>query len=328
MFVKIEGGYIRMDYRVLLYYNYTPVDDPEGLAKQHLAFCNELGLKGRILVAAEGINGTVSGTVEATNAYIEHMHADPRFKDTEFKIDEAKEHAFKKMHVRARNELVSLHLNDDVDPNELTGKHLEPAEFKEALEDEDTIVLDARNDYEYDLGHFRGAVRPDIRTFRELPQWIRDNKEKFMDKKVVTYCTGGIRCEKFSGWLLREGVQDVGQLHGGIATYGKDPDTRGELWDGKMYVFDERISVEINDVDKQVIGKDWFDGTPCERYMNCANPACNRQILASEENQAKHAGGCSYECAASEDNLYVKKHNISNEDWRARLENFKEEAKV
>ncbi|MDN6130079.1 MAG: rhodanese-related sulfurtransferase, partial [Tetragenococcus halophilus] len=178
-----------MDYRVLLYYNYTPVDDPEGFAKQHLAFCNELGLKGRILVAAEGINGTVSGTVEATNAYIEHMHADPRFKDTEFKIDEAKEHAFKKMHVRARNELVSLHLNDDVDPNELTGKHLEPAEFKEALEDEDTIVLDARNDYEYDLGHFRGAVRPDIRTFRELPQWIRDNKEKFMDKKVVTYCT-------------------------------------------------------------------------------------------------------------------------------------------
>lgn len=328
--VKIEGGYTRMDYRVLLYYNYTPVEDPEGFAKEHLAFCKELGLKGRILVANEGINGTVSGTVEATNAYMEHMHADERFKDTEFKIDEASEHAFKKMHVRPRNELVALHLDEDedIDPNKLTGKYLEPTEFKEALQDEDTIVLDARNDYEYDLGHFRGAVRPDIRTFRELPQWIRDNKEKFMDKKVVTYCTGGIRCEKFSGWLLREGVKDVGQLHGGIATYGKDPNTQGEMWDGKMYVFDERISVDINDVDKQVVGRDWFDGTPCERYVNCANPDCNRQILASEENQAKHVGGCSYECAASQDNLYVKRHGISDEEWRARLENWKEEAKV
>lgn len=328
MSVKIEGGYTRMDYQVLLYYNYTPIEDPEEFAKEHLAFCKELGLKGRILVAKEGINGTVSGTVDATNAYMDHMHADRRFQDTYFKVDKAQGHAFKKMHVRPREELVALHLDDDVDPNELTGKYLEPSEFKEALQDEDTIVIDARNDYEYDLGHFRGAVRPDIRTFRELPQWIQDNKEKFMDKKVVTYCTGGIRCEKFSGWLLREGVKDVGQLHGGIATYGKDPNTRGELWDGKMYVFDERISVEINDVDKHVVGKDWFDGTPCERYVNCANPACNRRILASEENQAKHLGGCCYECAASEDNLYVKRHQISAEERDARLAQIKEEAAV
>ena len=104
---------------------------------------------------------------------------------------------------------------------------------KEALLDEDTVVLDTRNDYEYDLGHFRGAIRPDIRNFRELPQWVRDNKEKFMDKRVVVYCTGGVRCEKFSGWMVREGYKDVGQLHGGIATYGKDPEVQGELWDGK-----------------------------------------------------------------------------------------------
>ena len=109
---------------------------------------------------------------------------------------------------------MSLNLEDDIDPLELTGKYLEPKDFKEALLDENTVVIDARNDYEYDLGHFRGAVRPDIRSFRELPQWIIENKEKFMDKKVVTYCTGGIRCEKFSGWLLREGFQDVAQLHG------------------------------------------------------------------------------------------------------------------
>lgn len=308
-----------MDYRVLLYYNYTKIENPEQFAKEHLALCKSLGLKGRILVAEEGINGTVSGTIEATQQYMDWMHNDERFKDTWFKIDESEGHAFRKMFVRPRKELVALNLEEDVDPLRLTGEYLDPKAFKEALLDEDTIVLDARNDYEYDLGHFRGAIRPDIRNFRELPEWIRENKEKFMDKKVVTYCTGGIRCEKFSGWLLREGVENVAQLHGGIATYGKDPEVKGEMWDGKMYVFDDRISVEINQVDKQIIGKDWFDGTPCERYINCGNPSCNRQIITSEENEAKHLGGCCYDCAASETNRYIKRNGISEEERATRL---------
>lgn len=308
-----------MDYRVLLYYNYTKIENPEQFAKEHLALCKSLGLKGRILVAEEGINGTASGTIEATQQYMDWMHNDERFKDTWFKIDESEGHAFRKMFVRPRKELVALNLEEDVDPLRLTGEYLDPKAFKEALLDEDTIVLDARNDYEYDLGHFRGAIRPDIRNFRELPEWIRENKEKFMDKKVVTYCTGGIRCEKFSGWLLREGVENVAQLHGGIATYGKDPEVKGEMWDGKMYVFDDRISVEINQVDKQIVGKDWFDGTPCERYINCGNPSCNRQIITSEENEAKHLGGCCYDCAASETNRYIMRNGISKEERAARL---------
>ncbi|MGM0198620.1 oxygen-dependent tRNA uridine(34) hydroxylase TrhO [Enterococcus sp. DIV1314a] len=308
-----------MDYRVLLYYNYTKIENPEQFAKEHLALCKSLGLKGRILVAEEGINGTASGTIEATQQYMDWMHNDERFKDTWFKIDESEGHAFRKMFVRPRKELVALNLEEDVDPLRLTGEYLDPKAFKEALLDEDTIVLDARNDYEYDLGHFRGAIRPDIRNFRELPEWIRENKEKFMDKKVVTYCTGGIRCEKFSGWLLREGVENVAQLHGGIATYGKDPEVKGEMWDGKMYVFDDRISVEINQVDKQIVGKDWFDGTPCERYINCGNPSCNRQIITSEENEAKHLGGCCYDCAASETNRYIKRNGISEEERAIRL---------
>ena len=308
-----------MDYRVLLYYNYTEIENPEQFAKEHLALCKSLGLKGRILVAEEGINGTASGTIEATQQYMDWMHNDERFKDTWFKIDESEGHAFRKMFVRPRKELVALNLEEDVDPLRLTGEYLDPKAFKEALLDEDTIVLDARNDYEYDLGHFRGAIRPDIRNFRELPEWIRENKEKFMDKKVVTYCTGGIRCEKFSGWLLREGVENVAQLHGGIATYGKDPEVKGEMWDGKMYVFDDRISVEINQVDKQIIGNDWFDGTPCERYINCGNPSCNRQIITSEENEAKHLGGCCYDCAASETNRYIKRNGISEEERATRL---------
>ncbi|HJG55419.1 MAG TPA: rhodanese-related sulfurtransferase [Staphylococcus arlettae] len=313
-----------MDYQVLLYYKYTTINDPETFASEHLDFCKDLELKGRILVSTEGINGTVSGTTEATNKYMEAMQADPRFKDITFKIDAAEDHAFKKMHVRPRKEIVALDLEEDVNPNELTGKYLSPIEFKQALESDDTIVIDARNDYEYDLGHFRGAVRPNITRFRDLPDWIKENKEQFMDKKIVTYCTGGIRCEKFSGWLLKEGFEDVAQLKDGIATYGKYPETQGELWDGKMYVFDERISVEINQVEKTVVGKEWFDGTPCERYINCSNPDCNKQILVSEENEARYLGACSHECATHERNRYVAKHNISEEEKAQRLENFKQ----
>ena len=308
-----------MSYQVLLYYQYVEIENPEEFAKKHLELCKKMRLKGRILVAAEGINGTLSGLTEDTEAYIEYMHNDPRFKEMLFKVDQASQHAFKKMHVRPRTELVTLQLESDVDPLEVTGAYLSPSEFREAVKDDKTVVIDARNDYEYDLGHFRGAIRPDIRNFRELPQWIRANKEAFMDKRVVTYCTGGIRCEKFSGWLVREGFKDVGQLHGGIATYSRDPEVRGDLWDGLMYVFDERLSVPINHVEHVIIAKDWFDEEPCERYVNCANPECNRQMITSKENEDKYLRGCSPSCRRHHENRYIVEENLSHDEWEARL---------
>ncbi|RBP95878.1 UPF0176 protein [Cytobacillus firmus] len=307
-------------YRVLLYYMYVPIEDPEEFAKEHKAFCNELGLKGRILVANEGINGTVSGPVEQTDRYMEAMKQDPRFAEMVFKIDEADGHAFPKMKVRARPELVTLRLEDDVNPNEVTGKYLEPKEFFERLQDEDTIVLDARNDYEYDLGHFRGAIRPDIKNFRDLPEWVRENKELLGDKKIITYCTGGIRCEKFSGWLVKEGFEDVAQLHGGIVTYGKDPEVQGELWDGQLYVFDDRIGVPVNQKEHIIVGKDYFTGEPCERYVNCANPACNKKILCSEESEHKYMRSCSDECRKHPQNRYVAEHGLSEAEVEERVE--------
>ena len=136
-----------------------------------------------------------------------------------------------------KKEIVHLGLEDndfdnDINPLETTGAYLSPQEFKEALLDENTVVLDTRNDYEYDLGHFRGAIRPDIRNFRELPQWVRDNKENSWTN-VSLFTVQVAFAVKFSGWMVREGYKDVGQLHGGIATYGKDPEVQGELWDGK-----------------------------------------------------------------------------------------------
>ncbi|AZB43083.1 rhodanese-related sulfurtransferase [Bacillus sp. FJAT-42376] len=312
-------------YRVLLYYNYVTIEDPEAFAASHLAFCKELELKGRILVANEGINGTVSGTVEQTEAYMTAMKDDPRFADMVFKIDEEDQHAFKKMHVRPKKELVTLRLEDDVNPKEVTGKYYSPKEFREALLQEDTIVLDARNDYEYDLGHFRGAIKPDIQAFRELPDWIRENKEMLEGKKILTYCTGGIRCEKFSGFLVKEGFEDVAQLHGGIVSYGKDAEVQGDLWDGQCYVFDERISVPVNRKEHVIVGKDYFTGEPCERYTNCANPFCHKKILASEENEEKHYRSCSEECLVHPRNLYVKEHNLSEQDVLLKLEELKGE---
>lgn len=315
-------------YRVLLFYHYVHMEDPEGYAKEHLQYCKDLGIKGRILVAHEGINGTLSGTIEQTDAYMEKMRQDPRFKDIVFKMDLHDGHAFKKMHVRHRPELVTLRLEDDINPLEQTGKYLKPVEFYEAMQDENTIVIDARNDYEYDLGHFRGAVRPDIRTFRELPEWIRENEEILKDKKILAYCTGGIRCEKFTGWLKREGHEDVNQLHGGIVTYGYDPEVQGELWDGKCYVFDERISVPVNRKEHVIVGADYFDGTPCERYVNCANPECNKQILCSEENEHKYMRGCTHECRVHPRNLYIKEHNLSEEEVNHRLKVIQEEERL
>ncbi|WP_391206300.1 rhodanese-related sulfurtransferase [Psychrobacillus sp. L4] len=311
-------------YRVLLYYKYVPIEDPVTFAQEHLAACKEIGLKGRILVSNEGMNGTCSGTIEQTDAYMDMMKADVRFADMVYKIDETEGHAFKKMHVRPKQEIVHLGLEEDINPNELTGKYLSPKEFFEQMQAEDTIVIDARNDYEFDLGHFRGAIRPDIRNFRDLPEWMLENKEMFEGKKVLTYCTGGIRCEKFSGWLVREGFEDVAQLHGGIATYGKDPEVRGQLWDGQMYVFDERIAVPINQVEHVIVGKDHFTGEPCERYVNCANPDCNDKILCSEENEHKYLRSCSHECRVDPLNRYVVEHNLSEEEVEARLTAIKE----
>ncbi|USK66151.1 rhodanese-related sulfurtransferase [Peribacillus frigoritolerans] len=307
-------------YRVLLYYLYVPIENHEEFAAEHLAACKALELKGRILVASEGINGTVSGTIEQTDKYMDMMKSDPRFADIVFKIDEAEGHAFKKMHVRPRNELVTLRLEDDINPNQTTGKYLSPKEFFEQMQDENTIVLDARNDYEFDLGHFRGAIKPEITNFRELPEWVRENKEMFEGKKILTYCTGGIRCEKFSGWLVEEGFEDVSQLHGGIATYGKDPEVQGELWDGQMYVFDERIAVPINQKEHVIVGRDIYSGEPCERYVNCANPECNKKILCSEENEHKHMRSCNHECRVHPRNRYVVEHNLSEEEVAERLQ--------
>ncbi|MGK0184660.1 MAG: UPF0176 protein [Verrucomicrobiales bacterium] len=289
--------------QVLLYYLYSPIPDPEAFAAAHRELCIRLELRGRILIAAEGINGTVSGLSAATEEYMRVMHEDPLMQGIEFKVDPAAEHVFPKLSIKVRDEVVTLGLlqaDSDIDPNEITGKRLTPEEWKAAIEEGDAIVLDGRNNYESNLGHFRDAVCPDVDNFRDFPQWIRDNMADLKDRKILTYCTGGIRCEKLSGFLLREGFQNVSQLHGGIINYGKDESARGEHFEGQCYVFDQRIGVDVNRSDDRTIVSQCVncDG-PVERYVNCRNTACNAQFFICESCEQEHGRFCKTECATS-----------------------------
>ncbi len=293
-----------MQYQILLYYHYTPINDPESFAKKHLKYCKKLGVLGRIIISSEGINGTLSGTLEQTNTYMHDLKSIKGFENMSFKIDLEDAHAFNRISVKVKKEIVNLGLEDDINPHELTGTYLEPKDYYEKLKDPNVVIVDARNNYEYDLGHFRNAINPDIKNFRDIPSWFRKHKQLFEGKTVLTYCTGGVRCEKWSGLLKREGIEDVYQLKGGIVTYGKDPVIQGELWDGACYVFDSRISVPVNRVNPVIVGKDHFNGEPCERYINCANPECNKQILCSEENEVKYRGSCCDACRKHPLNRY------------------------
>ncbi len=284
-------------YHVLLYYHFVPIDDPEGFSAEHRQLCEQLGLRGRILVASNGLNGTVSGPVDACSAYMRSLQADPRFSDMPFKVDVVPGHVFQKLFVRVKSELVTFRTDHQLDPRRRTGRHLSPQDYHAMLQREGVVILDGRTDYEFDLGHFRGAIRPEVASFREFPDWIREHMADLKDRPILTYCTGGIRCELLTAFMLEEGFTDVYQLDGGIVTYGKDPEVKGALWDGKCYVFDERIAVDINHTDdRQVVGRCHHCGAPTERYVNCANLDCHRQHLSCEPCEERMARSCSAEC--------------------------------
>ncbi len=272
-------------YEVLLYYKYSRIADPETYAAEHRDLCRRLALKGRILIAREGINGTVSGTVGNCAEYRRVLDADPVTAGIAWKIDQEEGHVFPKMSIKVREEVVTLDLGEeDFTPEDLTATHLKPEEWRKAMKEEDVVILDARNDYEWEIGRFAGAILPDVPSFRDLPKWVRDHRAELEGKKILTYCTGGIRCEKFSGFLLKEGFNDVFQLDGGIVTYGKDEAVRGEGYEGECYVFDERLSVPVNRTDgAKVISKCAYCGGESIRYRNCRWMPCNAQFLCCEK---------------------------------------------
>lgn len=269
------------EYTILLYYKYTLIEDPEAFRLDQLQFMTNHNIKGRILIAREGINGTLEGRVEDVNAYIEMMSADPRFSNVDWKTSAGTGNAFPKLKIKVRDEIVSAHLGeDDVDPNQLTGDYMNPEDLHRLINsDEEFYIIDMRNDYEQAVGKFKNSLDSGMKNFRDLPE-ITKKFENLKDKKVVTVCTGGIRCEKASGYLKKKGFKDVSQLSGGMHRYIEK--FGGDGWLGSLYVFDGRV-VSKPEAHHTAIGKCLKCESMTEEYCDCAQHNCPRQFLCCDD---------------------------------------------
>ena len=283
---------MQQHYWILLYYCYTPIDNPEKFRIKHHQYCADLGLQGRIIISSEGINGNISGVVSSCQAYMAHLKSDPRFAHVAFKVDEHSQHAFHKLNIRVKDEIVYADLHH-INPNKRTGKYISPQELDKIRKDEDVVLLDVRSKYEYQMGKFEGAVTLDINHFREFKTQL-PHLDQYKGKKIITYCTGGIKCEKASAYLLEQGFENVYQLHGGIINYGNETD--GEAFEGKCYVFDNRILKDINKKKTTTIGQCHICALACDRIINCANPDCSAHLPLCIACGERLEGACSETC--------------------------------
>lgn len=271
------------EYPVILFYRYTRIEAPAAFAEEQRALCRSLRLKGRVLVAQEGINGTLAGLPAEIDGYIAAMREDPRFAGLEYKWSEGTPQTFGKLIVKARREIVSLSLAQDVDVSDAPASHLTPAQWKARLDEggPDLAVIDVRNRYESDAGRFEGALTPAIEHFRDLPG-VLDEWAHLKDKTVLMYCTGGIRCEKAAALLQREGFRDVHQLHGGILNYHEQ--IGRDHWKGDCFVFDKRMIIPG---EGEPAGQCAYTGRPTNRFVNCLHDPCDRLYLLSLEAEAE-----------------------------------------
>ncbi len=223
-------------------YHFTRFDDPAALRAPLLAVAEGAGVKGSLLLAREGINGTIAGTRAEIDAVLAHIRGLPGCSALEWKESPAPTMPFGRMKVRLKREIVTMG-QPDVDPRAGTGHYVAPSDWNDLITQPDVVVIDTRNDYEVAIGTFDGAIDPKTRSFREFPQWWEQNKDRFHNKRVAMFCTGGIRCEKSTNYLLQQGISDVFHLKGGILKYLEDVPADQSLWQGECFVFDQRVSV-------------------------------------------------------------------------------------
>jgi len=231
-----------MTYCVAALYHFTRLSDYQQLKTPLLGLCEMLDIKGTILLAYEGINGTVAGTDNAISQLLDFLRADPRLSTLDYKESRAQDKPFYRMKVRLKREIVTMGI-DGIDPNDTVGTYVDPGDWNELISDPDVILIDTRNDYEVEIGSFKGAVNPVTQSFREFPQWVENNRDKLNKPKVAMFCTGGIRCEKASSYMKQNGFEDVYHLKGGILKYLETQPKDESLWDGDCFVFDQRVAV-------------------------------------------------------------------------------------
>ncbi len=276
--------------KVILYYKFVPVSDPAITMRWQRELCARLRLKGRIIVSKHGINGTLGGDIENLREYKREMNRSIIFKGITYKWSDGNGHEFPKLSVKVRDELVAFGAPDEIKVDDKGvvggGKHLKPEALHKLVEEkkkqgEDVIFFDGRNAYEAKVGKFKDAVIPDTKTTRDfLTEISSDKYDDIKDKPVVTYCTGGIRCEALSVLMKNRGFKDVYQMDGGIVKYGEKYGDDG-LWDGALYIFDDRMTHRFSDKSKD-IGECIFCKGKTSRFINCEDKSCNKLVIVCE----------------------------------------------
>lgn len=283
-------------YSVLAFYEIVHIDNPQAVVKAWKRFLQSCDATARIYLSEDGINAQMSISDADYPRFEKWLRSDKRFAKTDVKVHTSKEHAFPKLTVKYREQLVAL--DKEVD-RKLNGTYLTPKEWTQAIKerDDDTLILDIRNDYEWDVGHFEGAERPNFKTFREFPKYAEELKKRVDPKKtkVMMSCTGGIRCEYFSPLMKEMGFENVYQLKGGVIRYGLE-EGQG-VWEGNLFVFDDRMVVPIDDAGEgEVISSCTFCNEPTDHYYNCANMDCNKLYLSCASCAGERDGCCSTVC--------------------------------
>ena len=270
--------------KVILYYIFTPLSDPAAIKIWQKNLCQTLNLKGRIIISPHGINGTLGGEMNDLKKYIRQTRSYEGFAKMKFKWSQGTGNDFPKLSVKVRAELVAFGYPNEikVDKNGVVGggKHLSPIQVDElvAKHGDDVVFFDGRNAYEAKVGRFKNAVVPQVETSRDFVQEIESGKyDHLKDKPVVTYCTGGIRCEVLSSVMKTRGFKEVYQIDGGIVTYGKELGDDG-LWEGALFTFDNRMSIEFSEKTKSIANCEKCD-TPANRFYDCPKPPCNALSL-------------------------------------------------
>ncbi len=284
-------------YTIAALYHFTRFDDSAALREPLVALCADNEIKGSLLLAGEGVNGTIAGPRAGIDAVLAHIRALPGCADLEWKESQSDHPPFARMKVKLKKEIVTMGV-PGVDPKAKVGHYVDPEGWNELIQQPDVAVIDTRNDYEVAIGTFEGAIDPETATFRDFPAWWEANKERFHNKRVAMFCTGGIRCEKSTNFLLDQGVEDVFHLKGGILKYLEEMPEEKSLWNGECFVFDERVSV----------GHGLKEGP----HLLCR--ACRRPIVPEDKLRPEYEDG-------------VQCHNCASEHTDADRERFRERQK-
>ena len=251
---------IKSKFTIITFYQFKKIDDIINIKNELVHFCKFNKIKGTIILAEEGINGTIAGLFESIKKFESHLLS-LGFANYNPKYSYSKFMPFFRLKIRNKKEIVTLR-SKDVDPENITGKKIKPQDWNNFISDKEIILIDVRNNFEVEMGTFKNSINPNTKSFTEFKSYLKNNLNKAKEKKIAMFCTGGIRCEKISSYMIKKGFKDVNQLHGGILNYLEKTSHENSLWNGECFVFDERVTV-----DKELQPGEYYQCFGCRRPL-------------------------------------------------------------